>query len=112
MYNSWKQKKSKRDIKKIIVFYKDVLELKLNEKTQIFKLSQGINFCGYKIKVGRMYLRNKGKKKLIKKLKYIRKNIAFRNITVEEARRSLAGHVGYMKIADVRELVNKYFYLK
>lgn len=26
------------------------LELELNSKTQIFKSSQGVNFCGYKIK--------------------------------------------------------------
>ena len=103
--------KAKEILRRLERMYHEVLELKLNSKTQIFKVSQGINFCGYKVKIGRMYLRNKGKKKLIKKLKYIRKNIVRENITVEEAKRSINGHVGYMKIADVNNLVKKYFYL-
>ena len=106
------KEKAKEILNKLKAFYKEVLELELNEKTQIFKLSQGINFCGYKIKVGRMYLRNKGKKKLVRKLKYIRKSIRKKNITIEDARKSLTGHVGYMNIADVDDLVTKYFYLK
>lgn len=106
------KEKAKNILNRLIIFYKDVLNLELNQKTQIFKLKQGINFCGYKIKIGRMYLRNKGKKKLIKKLKYIRKNIKLKNITIEDCKRSLAGHVGYIKIANVEKLILKYFYLK
>lgn len=36
---------------------------KLNEKTQIFKNTQGINFCGYKINENRLKIRDKRKKK-------------------------------------------------
>ena len=35
---------------------------KLNEKTQIFKNTQGINFCGYKINENRLKIRDKRKK--------------------------------------------------
>ena len=106
------KEKAKYVLKKLKLFYNEVLKLELNEKTQIFKLSQGINFCGYKIKIGRMFLRNKGKKKLIKKLKYIRKNIKIGKISIEEGVKSLAEHRGYIDIADKEKLVSKYFYLK
>ena len=51
-------------LEKIKTFLKDNLELELNEKTQIFKSSQGVNFCGYKINEYRLKIRDKGKRKL------------------------------------------------
>ena len=43
--------------------------LELNKKTQIFKSKQGVNFCGYKINEYRLKIRDKGKRKLKKKIK-------------------------------------------
>ena len=40
---------AKNALQKIIVFLKEKLELELNDKTNIFKSKQGVNFCGYKI---------------------------------------------------------------
>ena len=48
-------------------FLKYNLELELNNKTQIFKSTQGVNFCGYKINEYRLKIRDKGKRKLKKK---------------------------------------------
>ena len=53
-------------------FLKENLNLELNSKTQIFKSSQGVNYCGYKINEYRLKIRDKGKKKLKKKIKYLR----------------------------------------
>ena len=53
-------------LSKIRIFLKEKLDLELNEKTQIFKSSQGINFCGYKINEYRIKLRDRGKKALKK----------------------------------------------
>ena len=36
-------------LEKIRKFLKENLHLELNSKTQIFKSSQGVNYCGYKI---------------------------------------------------------------
>ena len=36
-------------LEKIREFLNKNLELELNDKTQIFKSKQGVNFCGYKI---------------------------------------------------------------
>ena len=43
--------------------------LELNKKTQIFKSKQGVNFCEYKINEYRLKIRDKGKRKLKKKIK-------------------------------------------
>ena len=43
--------------------------LEVNKKTQIFKSKQGVNFCGYKINEYRLKIRDKGKRKLKKKIK-------------------------------------------
>ena len=53
-------------LKKIKEFLKDSLQLELNNKTQIFKSSQGINFCGYKINEYRLKIRDRRKKKIKK----------------------------------------------
>lgn len=63
------KQEAKHTSEKIREFLKEKLQLELNEKTQIFKSKQGVNFCGYKINEYRMKLRDKGKRKLKKKNK-------------------------------------------
>ena len=68
------KEEAKDALENITIFLRDKLELELNSKTQIFKNTQGVNFCGYKINEYRIKIRDKGKKKLkkkIKKLKYM-----------------------------------------
>ena len=36
---------------RVKTFLKENLKLELNQKTQIFKSKQGVNFCGYKINI-------------------------------------------------------------
>lgn len=99
-------------LKEITKFLEENLELKLNKKTQIFKNTQGVNFCGYKINEYRMKLRDKGKRKLKQKIKKLKKQIYFGKITSKEARKYLAGHLGYIKYANVESLVEKLFYIE
>ncbi len=103
--------KARESLSLIKDFLKDEtigLNLSLNNKTQIFKLSQGVNFCGYKINVFRMRIRDKGKKKLVRKLKWIDYNFSCGNISVLDVKRYFAGHLGYIKHADVYGIVKKY----
>ena len=86
------------------------LGLCLNKKTQIFKSKQGVNFCGYKINENRLKLRDKGKRKLKKKVKKLKRLIKEGKISSVEAKRFLSGHMGYIKIADTWTLENKLFY--
>ena len=90
-------------------FLKENLHLELNSKTQIFKSSQGVNYCGYKINEYRLKIRDKGKKKLKKKIKYLRYEIKNGKMTSKDAKRYLAGHLGYLKIANTRNLELKIF---
>ena len=104
------KKEAKEALKKIQIFLKEKLELELNKKTQILKNKQGVNFCGYKINEYRMKIRDKGKRKLKKKIKKLKYEIKIGKITSKEAHKYLAGHLGYIKIADVKNLTDKLFY--
>ena len=69
-----------------------------------------MNFCGYKINEYRLKIREKGKRKLKKKVKELKYKIHIGEITTKEAHKYLAGHLGYLKIANVKNLKNKIFY--
>ena len=97
-------------LEKIKKYLKENLQLELNSKTQIFKNKQGVNFCGYKINEQRLKIRDKGKRKLKKKIKKLKQQIKEGEITSKEAYRYLAGHMGYIKIADTYTLEEKLFY--
>ena len=51
-----------------------------------------------------------GKRKLKKKVKYLKKQIYKGSMTSKEARKYLAGHLGYIKYANTHNLLNKIFY--
>ena len=63
------KEEAKYMLEKIKNFLKCNLELELNEKTQIFKNKQRVNFCGYKINPYRLKIRDKRKKKTKEKSK-------------------------------------------
>lgn len=100
---------AKYALKRIETFLKEQLNLSLNKKTNIFKNTQGINFCGYYITEKFLKLRFKGKQKLKKKLKLVNKLIFSRKITIEEAKKMLNGHRGYICHANIQNLINKLF---
>lgn len=85
------------------------LGLELNNKTQIFKSSQGVNFCGYKINEYRLKIRDKGKRKLKKKVKFLKYEIRNGRMTSKEAHKYFSGHFGYIKIANTQNLAKKLF---
>ena len=106
------KKEAKYALERIKEFLKKNLSLELNKKTQIFKNKQGVNFCGYKINEYRMKLRDKGKQKLKKKVKKLTHKIKNGEITSKEAKKFLAGHMGYVKYANVCNLLEKLFYIE
>ena len=107
---------TKEEAKKVLQlvrkFLKEKLELELNDKTQIFKGKQGVNFCGYKINEYRLKLRDRGKRKLKLRIKKLKQKVKTGEITSHEAKRYLAGHIGYIKWADIYNLSNKLFYIE
>ena len=93
-------------------FLKENLKLELNSKTQIFKSTQGVNFCGYKINEYRLKIRTKGKRKLKNKIKKLKYEIRTNKIDTKNAYRFLAGHLGYINIANVKKLKENIFYVE
>jgi hypothetical protein len=106
--------KDKDEIKKVYgqikQFIEEKLKLEFNQKTNIFKSKQGINFCGYYIKENSIRIRQKGKKKLKKKIKILKNKIQSGEMTSKEAKKYLCGHFGYIKYANVNGLTKKLFY--
>ncbi len=101
------KEEAKEAWKKIEQFLKEELALKLNDKTNIFKSKQGVNFCGYKINEYRLKVRDKGKNKFKKKVKKLLIEIKNGNISSKEARLYLTGHMGYFDIANTYDLKRK-----
>ena len=106
------KEEAKRVLELVRKFLKEKLELELNDKTQIFKGKQGVNFCGYKINEYRMKIRNRGKRKLKLKIKKLKQKVKTGEITSKEAKKYLAGHIGYIKWANIYNLSNKLFYIE
>ena len=103
------KKEAIQKLQQIREFLTTNLKLELNSKTQIFKSSQGLNFCGYKINEYRMKIRNRGKKKLKNKVKTLKNKIKEGKMTSKEAQKYLCGHLGYIKYANNYNLINKLF---
>ena len=106
------KKEAKMILEKIRIFLKEKLKLELNEKTQIFKSKQGVNFCGYKINEYRLKVRDRGKRALKKKIKKLKYEIKKGRISSIEAKKYLAGHLGYFKCANTKNLTDKLFYIE
>lgn len=96
-------------LEKIKEFLENNLALKLNNKTQIFKNKQGVNFCGYKINEYRLKIRDRGKRKLKEKVRNLTRKVKEGKITSKEAKKYLCGHLGYLKIANTYNIENKLF---
>ena len=100
---------AKEALEKIQCFLAKNLKLELNEKTQIFKSRQGVNFCGYKINPYRLKIRDRGKRKLKNKVKELKYKIRTGELDSKEAKKYLCGHFGYIKYANVKNLAEKLF---
>lgn len=74
-------------------------------KWSIFHLTNTIN--PYRLKI-----RDKGKRKLKKKVKVLKEKIKREEMTSKEAQKYLAGHLGYIQIANTYNLESKLFYQK
>ena len=106
------KQEAKEVLRQVEKFLNEKLKLKLNDKTQIFKGKQGVNFCGYKINEYRLKLRDKGKRRLKNKVKKLEMKVKKGEMTSKEAKIFLAGHIGYITWADVYNLTKKLFYIE
>ena len=103
---------AQNNLKMLSQFVKSNLKLKFNSKTKIFKNTQGVNFCGYKINEYRLKIRNQSKYRMKRKLKLFTKQLKSGKITLPEIQRSIAGWTGYVKHADTFDLMKSMFYIE
>ena len=59
-----------------------------------------------------MKLRDKGKRKKKKKIRSLKNKIYSGEISSLDARMYLSGHLGYIKYANVNNLIEKLFYIE
>ncbi len=104
------KEKAREILESVKSFLEEKLDLELNEKTQIIKSCQGVNFCGYKINENRLKLRTRGKKALKKKIKSLEKKIYKGEISTKDAYIKICGHLGYIQIANIKNLSEKLFF--
>ena len=77
------------------------LSLELNEKTQIFPLSQGVDYVGFRFyltETGKVVrrLRSSNKRRFKRRLQHFRRAYAAGEIGTEEINRSLASYMGHL----------------
>ncbi len=82
------------------------LDLKLNCKTSYFKHKQGLSFCGYRIFVNKIILKNANKKKIYKRIKEWNRLYREHNLNTIEAVKSLNSWLGHASHS------NSYLYTK
>ena len=83
------------------------LGLKLNKKTNYFRNSQGVNFCGYKIFKTHIMLKKENKKKIKIKIKNWNKLYHKKELDLRETILKLNSWIGHAQNADTFFLVNK-----
>ncbi len=98
-------KKFLHDLWKIIEkFLEDKLKLKLNRKTAVFPVSQGIDFLGYRIFTNRKILRKQYVKRVKRMVKHFEREYKAGRMSLEYIRQVLASWKGRSERADVTKL--------
>ena len=106
------KEEAKERLQQLTIFLENKLKLTFNSKTRIFKNTQGVNFCGYKINSNVIKIRNSSKYRMKRKLKGYTKLLKSGKITLPEIQRSIAGWLGYVKHTDSDGLLRSMFYIE
>ena len=88
-------------------FLVNKLALKLNNKTCIRTVSQGVDFCGYRVFNTHIRLRKKSALKLKRRIKYLQKEFFRGKITLGRFHNSLMSYLGMLAHCDSLSLKNK-----
>lgn len=94
---------------KITVFLQEKLHLETNSKTKIFKLRQGVNAYGFKIKSTHLELRTQSKRKEKRRIKAMIAKLKEGKITKKEIVQAVNSWLGYARWASAYNLAKKIF---
>lgn len=84
-------------LNQIRIFIGKKLHLELNPKTDIFKISQGVDFCGYRVFPAFLLPRKRNVKSTRRRLKKLAKDVRAGRIGIDKFQRSLQSYLGYSK---------------
>jgi retron-type reverse transcriptase len=91
----------------IALFLEENLKLRFNNRTDIFPVSQGIDFLGYRTWETHRLLRNKSKNRMRRKLRKYRKLYSEDNIKLSDVNASIQSWLGHCKHANTYRLREK-----
>lgn len=103
-------KEEARDVlHKVRRFVTTYLDLELNEKTQIYPLSQGLNTLGFKIQTTHMQVRKNSKEAMKRRIKAMDKKRLDGNMTEKEIQQSVDSWLGHARHSNSYNLCRKIF---
>lgn len=88
-------------------FAREHLHLKFNRKTCIRTETQGIDFCGYRVWRDHIRLRKSSALRMKHHLKWMQRQYAMGNVSLEQFESSLQSHMGQMQHCDSFQLKKK-----
>jgi hypothetical protein len=92
---------------KLSEFLGDVLKLRLNSKTAVRPVSQGMGFVGFQIKPGNVRIRKSTSLRMKRHLKDIQERYRNGEITFAEANQTVQSYIALMDKCDCKELKDK-----
>lgn len=103
--------KDKSALKDILLesdlFLRSELRLQINNKTRIDTVNHGVEFVGRRIWATHIKLKRQTVKNMKTRLKYIQKQYALGEVSIDEVRAVLASYLGLMKHTDSHRLKRK-----
>lgn len=88
-------------------FITDHLSLKLNNKTMVRTVSQGVEFVGFRVWTTHKKLRKKSALKMKRRLGYLQRAYARGDVDLQEVNCSVQSYIGIMKHCDSHNLKTK-----
>ncbi len=101
------KKECKIIMEKLVYYLKNVLHLKLNEKSRYYPYKMGVNFCGYRIFTTHRLLRTNSKKKIKKNVKSWNKQFAHGKLNISATMQSLNSWLGHSSHCNCYQLQQK-----
>lgn len=103
------KKELRRWLQEIEDFLFSRLQLRLNPKTDIFPISRGVDFLGYRTWPTHRLVRKRSIKRMKRKMRKFRRGFAEGKVDLEELNRTVQSWIGHVKHANSYNLRKKLF---
>lgn len=103
------KKTAKTVLKRLRAYVEEHLHLKLNNKTQIYPIAQGINTLGFKIYTDHKLVRDQSKRAMKRRIKAMDRKLKEGVITEKEVQQSVNSWLGHARHSNSYNLAKKIF---